>query len=378
MSPNPYTIRDILHNPSLRHTLFPITAHSNFLAHAAVAPLCAPAAEAMRRHIQKSTTQQQEDHDLPHTLHNLRQTIAHLLHTHPNHISLLGPTSLTLNLIALGLDWRPGDEVIYYPHDYPSNVYPWLNLSRRGVRPIPLHPTKLGQITPDLVLSAITPRTRLIALSTCHYLSGYLIDYQTISKALRQHHPHVLLSLDAIQSLGIAPLDASYVDFISADSHKWLLGPLSAGLFYTSPRAAPLCQPPLLGSWNVHSPHLLAQPTIHPHTDGRRYEPGTLNLCGSLGMAAAIDLLTHLHIPTIRQTIHNLLLPLAQSLAEKGWHVPWLDYPPHARSGILTITHPRRNLPALPHHLHTRHSIPSLRHRPHHPPRRRRAPPPGR
>jgi cysteine desulfurase/selenocysteine lyase len=360
--PSPITLQSIHTSRELRNKLFPVTSQSRFLAHAGVAPLCAPAADAITQYIHTATLSEQEGSDYLRTLHNLRQSTSALIEAKPDEISLLGPTSLALNLVALGIEWQPGDEIIYYPHDYPANVYPWIHLARRGVRPIALKPKSLGQITPDLVLAAITPRTRLVALASCHYLTGYHLDYRTIGKTLKAQH--ILFCLDAIQSLGATPIESAYADFIAADSHKWLLGPLSAGFLYVNQDAASQCTPALLGSWNVHSPRFIAQPQITFENGGRRYEPGTLNLSGSIGMAAAIDLLKSLDISLIHRHILELISPIAHALFQNGWHVPWLDYPTHAKSGILTIQHPHYDLNKIYHQLRAQKIIISLRHYP--------------
>src|SRR5690606_10717566 len=114
----------------------------------------------------------------------------------------------------------------------PANVYPWKQLERLGVKVVYLQPAQIGEITPELVRQALTPRTRLIALASCHFLSGYRLDIEAISAIARAQG--VLFSLDAIQSAGAFPLRVEAVDFLSADSHKWMLGPCTAGLVYVA------------------------------------------------------------------------------------------------------------------------------------------------
>jgi selenocysteine lyase/cysteine desulfurase len=125
---------------------------------------------------------------------------ARLIGAHADEIALLGPTSLGLSLFANGLDWKAGDEVLYYADDYPANVYPWAALASRGVVARALKTETLGHITPEIVEAALTPRTKLVALASCHYLSGRRIDVPSIGRLLRSRG--VLFSLDAIQTLG--------------------------------------------------------------------------------------------------------------------------------------------------------------------------------
>jgi len=105
---------------------------------------------------------------------------ARLIGGNADEIALLGPTSLGLSLFANGIPWQEGDEVLCYQGDYPANVYPWLDLRRRGVVIRYLEPTEPGAITTDLVQQALTPRTRLVALASCHFFTGYRIDVDAI------------------------------------------------------------------------------------------------------------------------------------------------------------------------------------------------------
>ena len=137
-------------------------------------------------------------------------------------IALLGPTSLGLSLFANGITWREGDEVVCYQDDYPANVYPWMALASQGVKVRQVRPEKPGRITPEVVERELSSRTRLVALASCHYLSGWRIDVDAIGALL--HERGVLFSVDAIQTLGAFPFSARFVDFLSADAHKWMLG----------------------------------------------------------------------------------------------------------------------------------------------------------
>lgn len=74
--------------------------------------------------------------------------------------------------------------MICYAGDYPANVYPWIDLRRRGVVVKLLQPTRPGEITPDLVAAALTPKTKLVALASCHFFSGYRIDVDAIGRLL--------------------------------------------------------------------------------------------------------------------------------------------------------------------------------------------------
>jgi selenocysteine lyase/cysteine desulfurase len=231
--------------------------------------------------------------------------------------------------------------VVVYGDDYPANVYPWLNLQRLGVVIKWLAPESLGRITPECVEAALTPATRLVALASCHFQTGWRIDIPAIGKLLRKHG--VLFSLDAIQTLGAFPTPATEVDFLSADAHKWLLGPLAAGIVYVAKERFEECRPSLLGSWNIKSPDFLAQRTIEFEEGGRRYEPGVLNVAGIYGMRASINLIQNWGLENISSLILERRDQLEQGLLSLGYEFlsPRILEP--LRSGILTARHPGKD-----------------------------------
>lgn len=317
---------------------FPVAANQTFLGHAGVTALPRCAADAMRGHISMSCENHQEFGAVLADVGRARKSCADLIGAQANEIALLGPTSLGLSLFANGLDWQAGDELICYGDDYPANVYPWMNLERKGVKVVYLKPDVSGRITPEMVDAAITPKTRLLALASCHFLSGWRIDIDAIGQIARSRG--VLFSLDAIQTLGAFPTRVEYVDFLSADAHKWLLGPLAIGIVYVAERNFEICRPTLLGAWNVKSPQFITQSEI-TFTDGaQRYEPGVLNLTGLYGMMGSVNLLAGVGIDRVsgiilarRDRLHTALEALRFESFSPSPSEP-------LRSGILTVRHP--------------------------------------
>ncbi|MCF6314264.1 MAG: aminotransferase class V-fold PLP-dependent enzyme [Verrucomicrobiales bacterium] len=299
-----------------RHQAFPVTRKRIFLAHAAITVLPAVVEQAMHDFNHAYATG-----DLDFTAVHLsemdavRESAAQLIGASANEIALLGPTSLGLNLVANGLDWQAGDEVVCYLDDYPANVYPWQHLQEQGVKVIYLQPEQAGEITPDLVASVLTSRTKLVSLASCHFLTGYRIDIDTIGRLLHDHQ--VLFCLDAIQTCGAFPIPIEHVDFLCADSHKWMLGPAAAGIFYVKEKHFPILRPTLHGAWNVKCPDFIAKTDIQYEPGGRRYEPGVLNFSGLLGMKAGLNLINDLGVENIAQRILSLKEQVVAGLEQR-------------------------------------------------------------
>lgn len=303
---------------------FPIARNKVFLAHAAVTTLPRAVAAAMNAFNEACATDFNGFGDVIREVNAARQVAARLIGAGADEIALLGPTSLGLSLVARGLPWQSGDEIICYRDDYPANVYPWMQLEKHGVRTVFLEPTEPGRITPELVAAAITPRTRLVALASCHFFTGYRIDIEAIGRLV--HDAGALFCLDAIQTLGAFPVDVTHVDFLSADAHKWLLGPMAAGVVYVDRRHFDLLEPALIGAWNVSCPNFITRDRIEFEPGARRYEPGVLNVSGICGMRAAMEMLLGIGIHRVSERLLDLRSVLEKRLQD-------LDFEPVVPGG---------------------------------------------
>lgn len=345
MSTSLSAIEALLSDPARRAREFPVTTQGVYLAHAGVCPLPQATVDAITRYATIGARGNQEGPESTPVVEGCRDLAAQLLSVTREEIALVGPTSLGLSLVARGLDWQPGDEVIFHADDYPANVYPWRALATLGVKPVALRPERPGVIPWELLETALTPRTRLVALASCHFLSGYRIDVAGIGRKLRERG--ILFCLDAIQTLGAWPIDAHDVDFLSADSHKWLLGPSGAGIFYVRRELQDQVVPALLGSWNVSSPGFIAQETLAYHPSARRYEPGSLNYAGLCGMNASLQVVLGYQPTAIAARLLHLRRGLVAQLQARGY-VPLLGddvlKDPNA-SAIVSVYKPGVDLP---------------------------------
>jgi cysteine desulfurase / selenocysteine lyase len=338
---------------------FPVAASGVFVAHAGVTALPACVARAMAGHAEEASRQQQEFAEVLQVVADTRAAAARAIHASAGEIALLGPTSLGLSLFANGLDWKEGDEVVCLADDYPSNVYPWTALERLGVRARFVECRTPGRVTVDAVRAAVTPATRLVALASCHFVTGWRLDVPAVGEMLRKRG--VLFSLDAIQTVGAFETDASCVDFLSADAHKWMLGPMAVGIVFVAERNFDACRPTLLGAWNVRSPDFIAQPTIEFEPTARRYEPGVLNATGIHGMRAALRLLESTGWTNVSKAILAVRDHLEDRLESLGFVFLSPPRTEPMRSGILTARHPQASSQTLFSALERNHITASLR-----------------
>jgi cysteine desulfurase / selenocysteine lyase len=274
----------------------------------------------------------------------------------------VGPTSLALSYVAAGLKYRRGDNILIYHDDYPSNVYPWMALAAQGVQVRLLNTRGLGALRTVDVIGQVDENTRLVALASCHFISGHRLEHEAIGKYLRERG--ILFCLDAIQTLGAFPLDVekAHVDFLSADAHKWMLGPLAIGIVYVRRAHFERLRPTLLGAWNVVAPHFNALDEIRFVPTAQRYEPGVLNIAGILGMRAALEFFHTQGAETVAARLLELKAHFVPRLQELGFHIlgPGVGSP--AASSITTFRHERASSAELFAALEKAKIIASLRH----------------
>jgi selenocysteine lyase/cysteine desulfurase len=353
------TLTELLTNEELRRREFPVTREKIFLAHGGDCPLPRCVSEAIAQYASNASTGDQERFVYPAILSDGRKLAAQILDCQPEEIAFVGPTSLALSFIASGLKFHRGDNILIYFEDYPSNVYPWMALAEQGVEVRLMNTRGLGLIRPKDVIGQVDENTRLVALASCHFVSGYRLDVQAIGSFL--HERGILFCLDAIQTVGAFPISLEHVDFLAADAHKWLLGPCGAGLMYVRHSLQEKLQPPIYGWHNVRCPDFVAAEQIVLRSGAARYEAGTHNLLGLVGLVTAMQFLLEIGVNNIARELLRKRAWLVPALQAKGYTVLHADAPPENSSGITSFNHPTKDLPALHQKLMEANIITSLR-----------------
>jgi len=338
------TLQDLLNNEELRCHEFPVARDKIFLGHAGVCPLPRRVADAVAACAAQGTLGDQEAF-LLHRLVDARKLAAQVLQCQSEEVALVGPTSLGLSLVAAGLSFRKSDNILIYHDDYPSNVYPWMALAAKGVQVRLINTRGLGVIRAIDVMGQVDENTRLVALASCHFISGYRLEHQAIGKYLRGRG--ILFCLDAIQTLGAFPTTVEYVDFLAADAHKWLLGPCGAGVLYVRRELQEKLNPPLYGWNNVRCPNFVAQEKIEFRNDATKYEAGTHNLLGVVGLIASLELVREIGVDNIAAELLRKRALLVPALSAKGYTVLNAEAKPENASGIVTVYKPGVDLAPL-------------------------------
>jgi selenocysteine lyase/cysteine desulfurase len=338
------TLNEILTDETLRQHEFPVAKNKIFLAHAGVCPLPRRVAQAMTDCATEATLGDQEEFVMSR-IDDARRAGARLLNCQPDEVALVGPTSLALSFVAAGLNFRKGDNILIYHDDYPSNVYPWMALADKGVKVRLMNIRHLGVIRKVDVMGQVDEDTKLVALASNHFISGYRLEHDAIGTFLRERG--ILFCLDAIQTLGAFPTTVENVDFLAADAHKWLLGPCGAGVFYVKKDLQEKLNPPIYGWHNVRNPNFVAQAQIEFRSGAAKYEAGTHNLIGLIGLLAAMELALEIGVENIARELVRKRAWLVPAIQAKGYTVLNPDPKAENASGITAFHLPGQDVTEL-------------------------------
>jgi selenocysteine lyase/cysteine desulfurase len=327
------------HDWSSLRAQMPVTLRWAYFDHAAVAPLPRSTRDAVIQWAESTAA----DGDVPwrswdQHVQQVRTLAARLLGAEEDEIALLRNTTEGVNLVAHAFPWQPGDNVVYPADDFPTNRLPWQMLAERGVEPRAV-PVRDGRLTLDAVARCCDRRTRIVAVSWVHYATGWRNDLDALLELCRRHG--ALLFVDAIQALGVLPLDVrrTPIDFLAADGHKWLLGPEGAAVCYIRREHLQHLRPLGLGWHSVLRHADYAQTDFQLKPTAARYEGGTYPVPGFVGLRASLELLQRWPVEAIARRIDELIQQAAADLRELG-AVIVSEQSPERRSGILAFDIP--------------------------------------
>ncbi len=314
-----------------------------YFNHASTSPLSNRVTNAMTRFLKEHSEETQFSYEDELKIEtSCRSAIGKLIHAESNdRIALIGNTSDALNIIASGLPWQNGDRIILNDMEFPANVYPYYHLRDRGVI-IDIINCPDGRITPEMIGKAITPKTRVVALSAVQFLSGFRADLATIGQMCREKN--IWFVVDGIQAVGAVPIDVQTmkVDGLAAGGQKWQMATQGTGFLYVNEALQDAIHPQFVGwlavkdAWDFRN---YGQPLA---STAKRYEGGTVNHLGSCGMAESLGFILEQGIPTIERHLLGLTRLLTDGLRQIPGVALCSPTDDTERAGIATIELPPR------------------------------------
>jgi selenocysteine lyase/cysteine desulfurase len=316
-------------------------SRTRYVNHAATAPLSGPVRRTMDDFLNERAGGRVNNYEsFAPVIERTRERAARLLGAaSAERVAFVQNTSAALSILAEGLDWQRGDRLAVPACEFPANVYPFLNLERRGVA-VDFIPTQEGTFSIDDVERVLRPETRLLTVSWVQFLSGFRADLEALGRLCEERG--VVFCVDAIQGLGALELDVQRcgIDFLACGGHKWLMGPQGTGLLYVTGALQERIRPP--AGW-THGPidwEHLSEYQLQFHPEARRYETGTANRLGLAGLGTALELLLKIGPRAVEAATLARAGELAERLEAQGL-ARYGSADDIRASGIVTVRHPQ-------------------------------------
>jgi cysteine desulfurase / selenocysteine lyase len=339
----------LVDDPKWRHfrQQMSIAGRVAYFEHAAMSPFPAPTQQAIGRWLVEASEEAEGVwRRWQLRLQEVRATAAGMIGALPQEIALIHSTTEGISMVAEGLSWREGDNVVIPADEFPANQYPWMHLASRGVETRRVT-SEAGKIDLNRLEAACDKRTRIVALSWVGYLSGWRTDLAAAAEIAHRHG--ALLCVDAIQGLGVFPVDVQQanIDFLTAGAQKWLMGPEAAGLLYIRREHLEKLRPLVVGSNSMVHSREYDHIEIRMKDSAERHEGGAANSVGFIGLGASLDLLVSLGLDAIGQRVLEITGECCRRLTAMGAEIfSRRDEPQHC-SGIVSFSLPGFDVNAL-------------------------------
>jgi len=327
--------------------LFPYLSPGRiYLNHAATGPLSTRVIDAMQHHMYERSAGSLDTYETDvKMVAGLRSRAARLINApSPDRIAFPPNTSAAIAIVASGLQCRSGDRILLNTAEFPANVYPYLALRSAGIQ-IDFIRCERGEVTPEMIESALTPRTRLVALSAVQFLSGFRADLAAIGEICRRRD--IVFAVDGIQAVGAVRVDVQgmKIDALAAGAQKWQLSPHGSGFLYVTEELQSRITQSHIGWLSVDDPWRFYDYDQPLAASARRYEPGTLTIPSLWGMHASLGLLLEVGLPIVEESVLSHSGSLITALREIEGVAIHTPEDPARRAGIVTIGFPAHTDP---------------------------------
>lgn len=267
---------------------------------------------------------------------NAKNKLSEMFSTTPDRIAWADNVSNAISGIVQGIKWHSGDRIILNDLEFPSNVYPFLNLKPLGVE-IDFVKSQNGIVNADDYEKLISPKTKLIAVSLVQFLTGYRIDIKKLGDICRQKE--ILFFVDGIQGGGVVNVDVeeSNIDLFTGGSHKWFMGLQGASYFVISKKLQDLVHQKNVGWTSVVDPWNLLDYNLTLREDAERYQNGTLNMIGITAFDESLNLFKEFGMNNVESHVLSNTKYFIDKLNEAGLKPLLNNVSAGNLAGIVTI-----------------------------------------
>jgi len=302
-------------------SLFPhIKEGKIYFNHASTGTFSTRVLKVLEDQIKEKTTGEIDGYeDFVKTAAETKSSLGKMINCSANNIAFTDNTTNGLNILAQGLKWNEGDEIILNDLEFPANVYPFLNLKEKGVN-IKIVKSENGIIAAEKIMEAVTEKTKLISVSLVQFLTGYRIDIEAIGKFCEEKN--IIFCIDAIQGLGAVQLDVKKcrVNFLSCGSQKWLLGIMGLGFIYVDDKLMQNIHPAYAGWLSVENAWDLLEYELKFRPNAERFQPGTLNAFGIYVLNESLKIFFEVGLKLIENAVLNNSIYFINKLDELNFN----------------------------------------------------------
>jgi selenocysteine lyase/cysteine desulfurase len=308
-----------------------------YFNHAAISPMSTFVLDKLQGYIQMRSVGSIDDYKLiMRVTETVKQQLGAMLGTTSDRIAFSDNTSNGLNILAQGLRLQAGDEILLNDLEFPSNVYPFLNLQQEGVK-IVYAKSHDGVVTAEDMIACITPKTKLVSVSFVQFLTGYRINLKTLSEYCKPRG--IILAVDAIQGLGAIELNLheAPVDFIAAGCQKWLMATMGLSFIYITKELQERIAPRYIGWLSVKNAWNLLDYHVDLRDDAMALQSGTTNAMGIFALSGALELFEKTGMQARERVVLNNTVYFMEKLQEAGFRPLLSGLPKEELSGIISF-----------------------------------------
>lgn len=320
--------------------LFPhLKTDQIYFNHAAIGPWTTLATDRINEYTSQRSGKKIENYsDFMKWSASAKEKLGKLLGAKPERLAWIDNVSNGISILAQGLKWKTGDRIVLNDLEFPSNVYPFLNLMKEGVE-IDIVKSQNGVVHFEDIEKTITQNTKLVSISLVQFLSGYKADIDVIGEYCKKHG--IIFCVDAIQATGAVQIDVnkSNVDFLSGGTHKWLMSSQGLSYIYLTEELQSKIEQKFVGwtsvkdSWNLLDYNLTLRDTAD------KFQNGTMNALGISIFEAVLDLFLKFGMQNIESRILENSNYFIQRLVDVGIEPILMNVSNSNRAAIVSFKH---------------------------------------
>ncbi len=272
-----------------------------------------------------------------------KEKLGKLIGASIDRIAWIDNVSNALNILANGLEWKSGDRIILNDIEFPSNVYPFMNLKKHGVE-IDFVKSRNGIVDVDDIEKLITPKTKLVSISLVQFLSGYRADIDAISELCKKNG--IIFCVDAIQATGVVQIDVqkSNIDFLCGGSQKWLMSSQGLSYLFITEELQKRVDQKYVGWTSVKDAWNLLSYDLTPKETADCYQNGTMNALGVAIFDAVLDLFIEFGMENVEHRILANTNYFVEKLEQIGIEPILKNIHKKNRAAIVTFKHEKAKM----------------------------------